>query len=186
MTRTLSRTLAGVALALGMAASAQATLVTMDFSSGVWDGNYNYSEDGFRIKPQVNDHFENYSGVFNWHDGSGNIAPNVLRLDFANGSGAAFAAMSVQIVNLTVGAGGIVFRDSFGNQRVATSTGLFNLNFLNTTYLEFQVLNTGNNDYPISIDNLVLNTQPQGVPAPGTLALLGLGLLGLASRRRTT
>lgn len=187
--RTIAAGVATLTL-VGMAETAAADPILIDFSSGTGDDNTFYIEDGFRFRPELGDHFENNlndDGRFSWHDGSGNAPPNIITMDLADGSGGAFTVYEVDIVRLTFGAGGIVFRDSNGNSIEATATGTQTLNFGNTTFLQFQISNTGNNDFPISIDSLLLDGDPLAlvdVPAPATLPLLAAGLLGLAGARR--
>jgi hypothetical protein len=43
----------------------------------------------------------------------------------------------------------------------------------------------GANDFEFTLDNLVLDDAAAAAPAPGSLALLGLGLAGLGWARRT-
>jgi hypothetical protein len=170
--------------------------VTIDFTSGTGNNSTTYSEDGFRLLPQPGDHFENNSqgdGYFSWHDGSANNPPNILTLDRADGSGSPFTALNVTLVHLSSnpsGPGGVIFRDSNGNSVTATSLGLVTLNFANTSYVQFQIVNSGNNNFPISIDNFNLDTNPNalpGVPDPvSTLFLCGLGLAGLVAGARRT
>lgn len=165
--------------------AATAVPVTIDFATGSGDNTVTYDEDGFRVRAQPGDHFENQNQgpYFSWHDSSANSAPNIIRVDYADGSSSPFAVLEVDLIDVPAGTGGIVFRDSLGATVVGTAPGTLALNFFNTTFLEFQVVNTGTNDWPVSVDNLDLDTQPLSVPEPTTLALLGLCLAGLAGMR---
>ncbi|MBI5694088.1 MAG: hypothetical protein HZC55_28770 [Verrucomicrobia bacterium] len=179
-------------LAAGLAAatSAFAVPVTIDFTSGTGNNTTTYDEDGFRVRAQSGDHFENNyqgDGYFSWHDGSANNPPNILTLDRADGSGGLFTALSVTLVHLSSnpsGPGGVIFRDSNGHSVTATTLGPVTLNFANTAYVQFQIVNSGNNNFPISIDNFNLDTNPNALPgvpdSASTLFLCVAGLAGLA------
>jgi hypothetical protein len=168
----LKCTLLAAAIGVGLFSDANAVPVTLDFTNNF--GGSLWVEDGFRVYPELGDHFEG-NNTFDWHDGQANIAPNVLTVDRADGSGAAFSVLSVEILNIPSVGGGVRFFDSNGNTQTAFSLGLFTLNFLNTTFLGFQTADA-RNDFPFTIDNLRLDTQPVAVPGP----IAGAGLPGLA------
>jgi hypothetical protein len=187
-------------LSLVSIAPVSAAPVLIDFTSGVGDNFFAYDESGFRVRPQLNDHFERATGCtgaaangwFCWHDSFDNIAPNIITVDYSDGSGNPFFVSSVDITSLVANVGdtgGIVFSDSNGNSVQSNSLGTLALNFSNTTFLKFQIVNMGVNSFPIAIDNLSLDTDPfanKPVPEPATLLLMGFGFaaLGVARRKR--
>jgi prepilin-type processing-associated H-X9-DG protein len=170
-------------IVLSMHGMSSASIETLNFTSGVDAGSVLYVEDGFRVRPQSDDHYELNGANFLWHDGSANTAPNILTVDFANGSNSPFSPLSVNVVAIPSSYSGILFKDSFGNTLTATTVGIFDLSALadNTTFITFQTVNNyiGANDYYVYIDDLKLDNTPQSVvPEPTTLFVWsGLGLV---------
>lgn len=185
-----TKILGSVFLFFNLSGVAQAAPFTIDFTSGSGNNSTFYQEDGFSFVPESGDHFEvNFqnNGWFNWHDGSANTSPNIITMSLADGSGGAFSVYGLEITSLFANAGGIVFSDSNGNSVLGDSLGALALNFSNTTFLQFQILNSGTNSFPIAFDNLAVDTNPfaiSNVPEPESILLFGLGLIGVWFSRK--
>lgn len=197
--------LAATALAI-TAASAHAAPVTLDFSSGVYSspGCASYTQDGFTVAmlphPSGGEHtdgctevalgtFGNPNGniMLSFHNQfpTGTIAP--LRLSFAGGT-LDVQSVEIPVLDIYGGSGnpnGLLFTSSTGAMQFVTAgvtgTITFGAGFSNIAFMEFQIALGGLSEH--ALDTFVV-TGHSNAPAPGTLALLGLGVLGLGATRR--
>jgi hypothetical protein len=90
-----------------------------------------------------------------------------------------FNATSLTIVGTLLGGGTV--SQGIGLD-LGASTMVFDSNWSNLISIEFVASGSLNDTNAFVVDNIVLS--PVSVPEPGTLALLGLGLVGMGMRRR--
>lgn len=189
--------LIGIAMAI-TATNSQATVIDFDSTVGFNDvSGGTYNEDGFTFS------FGNQSYIF---DGGANINFNgfsspVLELDGTSASitrdgGGLFdfnSVLAVQSGNTTP----LLFMGIFADNStivsnvfapLAQTPGAGTMTFSGFTNIKELQLSSVGNGFAL-YDNFTFDAgaspPPSGVPAPGALVLLGLGLIGLGARRRT-
>ena len=187
--------------------AAFAVPVVMDFEGGVEDDETlipatPYSEDGFVLtssrEPEAiegifgSDDFEantNGSAIFGWCTGC--EGEQTISLTMEGGGVFDFLGFDAAILfgePDTIG-GLEIIGHLDGGGLIGTMVDItfdwatFELGWTGLTQVDFISVFDGEelNYFDPAVDNLVMNVS---VPEPGTLALLGLGLIGLAARRR--
>jgi hypothetical protein len=108
-----------------------------------------------------------------------------VTLDFFNiAPGLAFFETRIDDIETGVNPHPVVIGDTIhaGGTAVASGASLLGKTFMATNYVGIRLALGGERDF--DFDWVRFEVQPAGVPLPGTLALLGLGMIGLAFRRR--
>lgn len=154
--------------------SSHASLVNLDFSSGMYYGNSNYySEDGFLVT--ASDQFEfSDRGVLAWYDTSDYF-------EVKSDAGSLFNLEQLQIV--VPAYAGLTFESSKGG---SASFGSISgpISFSGDEWRDIESFNirtiVSSFDIYNAVDNIQLSYK---VPEPSTLVLFGLGLAGLGVRR---
>jgi PEP-CTERM motif len=205
MTRTRSTYLALLAVLLSpMAATADVIEVTIDFDSAPLGGFTSFTEDGFTITqfslgdPQsITDTGGGNQALV---DGNPfNVFGSASVITILGSPGTLFDLISLDIADLTnnsSGGGGIIgsgFRIEIGNTVFSpttaavyspTSSAFSTVNptgLTDLSSLAINIVSLGGSDN-FAVDNVVLRYTE--VPEPGTLALFGIGLLGMGLARR--
>ena len=163
--------------------SAQAAPVYLDLTSGGRTSN-TYVEDFFRLRMvQATDHMDyNSFGDIGFHNGLGNGSNISWILDF---NGLAFNLIDINIGPFLNGATSMTLTGSNGVSQVVSSLGTIAISGMgNVTSVTFNIDQDGGSQ-GIGMSAINVDTTPlAAVPLPGTAALLGLGMAGLAASRR--
>jgi len=179
----------------GSVATAQAAPINLDLTSGVFSITNGatflydtYVEDGFRIRMvRAGDHFDpGFVGDIGFHNGPLNEDNISWTLDFF---GASFMLTDIDIAGFTNGATSVTLTGSNGAIQTIAAAGISAIAGMgNITSVTFNIDQDGDIQ-ALGLNGINVETtpdDPQAVPLPSTLGLLGLGLaaLGLSRRRR--
>jgi hypothetical protein len=175
LTQICASAVAGLFLIVAGAAQAAPVVVTFD---GNQTPRTSYSESGVNFS--VN--FGNFqTGVFDGSNFLGYFGDYGFgQVITVNMGGAAFDLVSLYNRHdhgdsLFTASNGATYLLPYGNEG---TTQFFSSAFSNITWFTFQMQSH------LYMDNLTLNASNASVPAPGALALLGLGLFGIGGLRR--
>ncbi len=170
-------------------ATANAAVLTIDFTSGVNTGNTSYTEDGFTLAITASgNHFDpGFIGTIGFHNGPGNpVIDNNLLLTF---SGGAFDLTNIDFAGFENAGIALDLTGSDGSTATITSLGNNALPFVNVTSVTFSVRESSGNTGSAGWNSLLVNTVPTSapvVPEPSSLALFGLCLVAFVTRKKLT
>jgi len=193
----MKRILASLAIALGLTCAAQAATVTYDFSvvntlgygPSTVSGSFSYDDASAATTGPSG--VSVGSGVtIGWYAASGDlngIVPSSLHIGLVDNSNLGFPFPSPSDFALLYGDFTSTLGDVYGlvlffQDSAFSSTNLAQLNGKSGSDVIFNIGGFGDNISPSIL--LSLTQRSADVPVPATLALMGMGLFGIAAARR--
>lgn len=180
MISSLKRLIVGTAAVIGFVGSANAAFVPASWSDTIGGSHYVAAGSSYSYQHNIND-----SGFQPLHDV---ITSFSLAIDLYDDQRDGWFEYEIAEVNIAAGLpDGYVTSFDFGNDAYTgwSLTGLIQLNVLGTLSVTVSSVCTWLvcGDFVVGTSSLVARGYSQ-VPEPGTIALLGLGLLGIGLGRR--